>query len=234
MEPMQNAKNRLLERCQRDRLAPPLWQQPVRVVGTPDHCPLWLSTVVLWDGTACRGQPSRTKSEAEQSSAEQALSVLALRDLPPPPFVSTTTATSTTSVVETTRAPLATPVSLGTRGPRKALLIDVENLPKFATHLTEQQMREYVCYAFVGEHHALVDRELPPQVTRIVSPSTRPDGADSCIQVYAGCLAGQRCYDEIVVATRDHFGSALCDQLQSDTLLWSPVKARVVSQTKQL
>lgn len=220
---MQNPKNRLLERCVRERLAPPLWQDPVRVAGTADHCPLWLSTVVLWDGTACRSQPFPTKMEAEMSSAQQALNVMALRELPSTPTTATTSSSTTQSPVVPKRVP-----------GRKALLIDVENLPKFVTHLTEQQMRDYACYAFVGEHHALVDRELPSQVTRIVSPSTRPDGSDSCIQVYAGFLVAQQCYDEIVVATRDHFGSALCDQLQSDSLLWTPVKARVVSQTKQL
>jgi hypothetical protein len=186
---------------------------------------------VLWDGTICLGQPSSTKSEAEMSSAQQALSVMALRELPSTP--STPSQSTPTICSSTTQSPVTLKRAVNVTG-RKALLIDVENLPKFVTHLTEQQMREYTCYAFVGEHHALVDRELPTQITRIVSPSTRPDGSDSCIQVYAGFLVAQQCFDEIVVATRDHFGSALCDQLQSAALLWTPVKARVVSQTKQL
>ncbi len=216
MQQQQNPKNRLQEHCTRHHLAPPLYQEPVRLADTADHTPLWQSTLVMHSGQVCQGEPRTTKTDAEMSSAQRALDLLALQEMPPVPRDNTNVSTTTTS-----------PMTI----PKRVLLIDVENMPKFAAHLSEQHRRDFQCYAFVGEHHALADREQPQGVARVLSPSTRTDGTDSFMQVFAGILLAQGC-THFVVVTRDHFGAALCDALRS--VPTHCAEARVVTHVRQL
>ncbi len=175
-----------------------------RRCGGPDHAPLWQCTVQLWDQTVHEGGQAPTKVDAEQSAARLALQRL---HAPAPPV----------------------------QGPmRTALLVDVENKPKLLYQLSEEQLERVTVYAFVGEHHALVDKPLPAGVVRIASPSSRPDGTDTCMQVYVGFLLGQRAFSEYVVATGDHFGPVLVEMIQTETLLWPACKARHVTHPKQV
>jgi hypothetical protein len=116
---------------------------------------------------------------------------------------------------------------------RAAILVDVENMPKFIDDIKDMifvpKYTSVTIYAFVGEHHCLVDKDFPEHVVKIISPSTRPDGTDCCIQVYTGMLLAREEYDTYLIATRDHFGSALVEMIMTSNLGWNNKCARVVT-----
>jgi hypothetical protein len=111
--------------------------------------------------------------------------------------------------------------------------VDVENLPRFIDEIGSR-LSIYTVYAFVGEHHCLIDKEYPKGVIKIISPSTRPDGTDCCMQVYTGMLLAQEAYDTYLIATRDHYGSALVEMISSCNLGWIPKSARIITKASQL
>jgi hypothetical protein len=114
-----------------------------------------------------------------------------------------------------------------------AMLVDLENMPKFLDNIIER-LNEFTIYVFVGEHNALIERKLPKDVIKVISPSTRPDGTDTCMQVYTGMLLSLDKHDEYIIVTRDHFGSALVEMITSSNLGWKPRSARVVTLHGQL
>lgn len=116
---------------------------------------------------------------------------------------------------------------------KSAILVDVENLPKFIDAISNK-LHNYIVYAFIGEHHCLSEKEYPPGVIKITSPSTRSDGTDTCMQVYTGMLLSQEKYESYIIATRDHYGSTLVEMISSPGLGWSPKKARLVTNPTQL
>lgn len=113
-----------------------------------------------------------------------------------------------------------------------ALFIDLENLPKLVDELPSTLGLDI--YVFVGEHHPLVDKEFTRPIIRIISPSTRKDGTDTCMQVYIGMLLAQQKYEEYIIATMDHYGSTLVEMIQSNSLGWVPKSARLITRAKQL
>ncbi len=117
--------------------------------------------------------------------------------------------------------------------PNTVLLVDVENLPRFV----DEVVRLYDgldIYAFIGEHHCLADIKLPPNVTKIISPSTRPDGTDTCIQVHVGFLLATSHYQTYLIASRDHFASALVDIITHDGCMWTAKQGKMVTSVHQL
>ena len=109
-----------------------------------------------------------------------------------------------------------------------ALIVDVENMPKFITQLPVFE-GPFMIYAFVGKHHPLAHVDYGSDVIKVISPSTRKDGTDTCIQVYIGMLLMQNTIDVYLIATRDHFGGALVDLITSDTFRWNAKKAEIVT-----
>lgn len=118
-------------------------------------------------------------------------------------------------------------------GASTAILVDVENLPKFIDAISNK-LHNYAVYAFIGEHHCLSEKEYPPGIIKITSPSTRSDGTDTCMQVYTGMLLAREIYDSYIIATRDHYGSSLVEMISSPGLGWTPKKARLVTNPSQL
>ena len=110
---------------------------------------------------------------------------------------------------------------------RIVLLVDVENMPNFINILPHDG--NIVIYAFVGEHNHLVDKKFNKKVIKVISPSTRPDGTDTCMQVYTGMLLVKELFDIYYIATRDHFGSTLVEMIQCENLGWTPKVAKQVS-----
>jgi len=110
-----------------------------------------------------------------------------------------------------------------------ALMVDVENLPKLISQLPRFTGNLYI-YAFVGEHHPLAETKYEaPNVITVISKSTRQDGTDTCMQLYVGALLAYAGFHEYLIATRDHFGSALVDLISVDTYCWRARKATLVS-----
>jgi hypothetical protein len=116
---------------------------------------------------------------------------------------------------------------------RTVLLVDVENLPNFIDDVCKE-IQGLSIYAFIGYHHALCDKQFAVDVNKVLSPSTRTDGTDSCMQVYVGYFLANNKYDTYLIATRDHFGSSLVDMITSKTLLWPAKKARVVTKVRHI
>lgn len=150
--------------------------------GGSDHQPLWRSTVDL-GGTAITGWIQSNRVEAEQQVAGAALRYLASMAIAPPKR---------------------------TIAPGTVLLVDIENMPKFIDAVVAE-VEGLDIFGFVGMHHSLAHRELPTPAIKMVTPSTRPDATDTYIQTYAGYLISQQRYTTYLIATRDHFGSALVD-----------------------
>lgn len=168
-------------------------------LGGPDHKPVWQSRITTPDKIVIIGGIKPTKSLSESSAAKRALKSI-VNDLQPKIILPN----------------------------RTALLVDVENLPKFINDVCDKYDNLDI-YAFVGIHHCLSERKFPSNVIKVLSPSTQQDGTDTCMQVYIGYLLSQNKYDNYLIATRDHFGAALIDMITSDNLLWKSKNAKLVT-----
>jgi len=205
---MSTSKNDLQTFLARNRL--PVATYNSKIVGGSHHEPKWRSTVSLHDGTSFEGDILSSKTKAETSAAALAYQYLS---------------GGPSSSSEPPKHALKTYV-------RTALLVDVENMPKLveeAVAVTEG----LDIYAFVGAHHCLATKNFDPKVIKIVSPSTRSDGTDTCIQVYVGYLLSTNAYDHYLIGTRDRFGSALVDII-TNPCLWRPVGARLITDVTHL
>ena len=212
-----SAKNRLQEHFQRNQLPLPKYTS-TRSGGT-DHKPLWLSCVKISNDTEIKSDIMSNKIEAEQSAAEKALLALV----------------PTENINPKTIAPVGT-----------ALLVDVENLPNFIDEIVKE-IAGLKIYAFVGEHHCLAQKNFPDGVIKVISPSTRSDGTDTCMQVYVGYLLARNEYNTYLIATRDHYGSALVDMITANIKaydcsnspidgfnIWKAKDARLVTQVSHI
>lgn len=209
------SKNQLQEYFQKKQLSLPSYST-VRV-GGGDHTPEWKSVVTLFDGSRFESDIASTKGGAEISAASKALIGV---NINLKTKVSIITSNDITKVLDR----------------KTALLVDVENLPKLIDELVSlhNNITNLTVYAFIGEHHCLIDKELPPGTIKVISPSTRPDGTDTCMQVYVGALLVKESYDEYLIATRDHYGSALVEMISAPNLLWTSRPARLVTKISQL
>jgi hypothetical protein len=113
------------------------------------------------------------------------------------------------------------------------IIVDVENLHKFIDDI-EDVIEDYTVYAFIGENHSLADKDYNNNVIKILSPSTRKNGTDTCIQVYIGMLLAKEKFDEYIIATNDHYGYSLVEMISNDGLGWKGKPARCISKASQL
>jgi len=111
---------------------------------------------------------------------------------------------------------------------RTALIVDVENLPKFISQIPEYE-GPMVIYAFIGKHHPLAAVDYDHQVVKILSPSHRKNGTDTCIQTWVGASLMQDDFEEYLIASYDHFAASLVDLIKSDKFSWYPRMAKVVT-----
>lgn len=190
--------------------------------GGSDHQPLWRSKIIFWNNQTREdqeiiGDVAGSKIKAEISVAHILLHLL-----------------SQNKILYSN--PLISPENINKKikvNERTALFVDVENLPKFAEEASATT-ENITIYAFIGYHHCLSEKVFPDNIIKVLSPSTRSDGSDTCMQVHIGFLLSQNKYDTYLIATRDHYGSALVDMITSDTLLWDKKEARVVTQISHI
>lgn len=209
--------------------------------GGSDHQPLWQSKVTFWsvidnDFKEVTSDIFGSKIKAEISAADLVLNILTRIDVSTkglhfidPVIVPDVSQISPKSI---------TPNQLilhkkRTVGRRTALFVDVENLPKFINEVV-QEIEGIDIYAFIGYHHCLSEKTFPENVIKVLSPSTRADGSDTCMQVYIGYMLAQEKYNTYFIATRDHYGSALVEMITTDTLLWKKKDAKVVTQVSHI
>ena len=116
---------------------------------------------------------------------------------------------------------------------KTAILVDVENLPQFISNLPKFD-GPLVIYAFIGMHHPRADTNFGDGVVKIISPSTRPDGTDTCMQLHVGLFLASEIFDRYLIATRDHFGSTLVELIDSPGFPWNRKSAAVVSNIRHV
>jgi len=214
---MANSKNRLQEYFQKNQL--PLPQYISVRNGGSDHQPLWKSTVTLYNGEQFHSDNYPSKNQAEISVALMALDAI----LSPKLTLSVFSEDSNSSNIDVSEK----------ESIKTAILVDVENLPKFIDAIVDR-IKNYTVYAFVGEHHCLSDKEFPNGVIKILSPSTRTNGTDTTMQVYTGMLLAKESYDNYFIVTRDHFGSALVEAIMTPNLGWVAKSAKLITKPSQL
>ena len=208
--PENESKNKLQEFFQKDALPLPTYETKIITNG---KSPVFISIVTLCDGSYYQGEERANKKSSEFSAAIKALEDLSDLDLK----------------LETTVR-----TNIGARKTRNVIMIDIENLHNFHKSLTHKEFELFDIYVFVGVHHHLANLKLDDNIHKVISPSTRPDGTDTCIQVFTGLCLAQGLYDNYFIATRDKFGFALVDMIMSEGLLWVPKKAQVVTDISQV
>ncbi len=221
-----SSKNALQEYYQKRSLPLPRYTT-IQISQTPIR---WKSTVLLHDGKKFQGNVESSKSAAELSAAGTALYL----DLQPLDNNKKVVKSPTTSTVKNTTA---VKLALDT-----VIIIDVENMPKILNEvvpLLAIYTNLYV-YAFVGEHHPqhditintqknILDDDRRSRVTVVSSKSTRPDGSDTCIQLYVGAFLFDETYDAYLICTIDHFGGGMVDLISATDMLWPKKQACVVT-----
>lgn len=254
-----NSKNILQEYFQQKQLSLPIYDTKRK--GGSDHAPSWLSVITIYDGKKFEGRISQTKIQAEISAASTVLDYINTLNIEitknsnyKSPKISVSKVDSCipeiiTGLYQTADynsivPPILTNIdvhseelnisTLDTETLKSTvILVDVENLPKFIDEI-KHRVNEFVIYAFVGEHHCLSDKIFPEGVIKISSPSTRPDGSDTCMQVYTGVMLACEMFDNYIIVTRDHYGSALVEMISTPGLGWKHKNARLVSKPSQL
>lgn len=200
--------------------------------GGSDHNPVWKSKVTFWsvmdnEFKEATGDSCRNKVKAENSAAATVLDIL--RN----PNVTTQLQDLNSCNQNITREFHRVSGKKRIVAERTALFVDVENLPKFVDEVVKE-IEGINIYAFIGYHHCLSEKIFPDNVTKVLSPSTRSDGSDTCMQVYIGYMLAHETYDTYLIATRDHYGSALVEMITTDSLLWKKKDAKVVTQVSHI
>lgn len=204
---MQNNKNLLQEHFQKQYLSLPKYE--TICIGMVDNQQQWQTKLTLFDGSKYIGEPAFSKKVAESSAAEQAL--LALSSKPK-------TLKSLQNTVKN----------------NMAIMIDVENLHNFHKSIPEKDYDRFDVYIFVGKNHNTVDKVFHERATKIISPSTRPNGTDTCMQVFIGSCLERQLYRKYFIATGDRFGDNLVEMITCDTLGWKSQEAYAVVKYSQI
>lgn len=175
--------------------------------------PMWSSLIKLnrspSDGEVFLGDLYARKKNAEESAARRAFEALSsLREGVQPSHQVTVEVKKST-----------------------VLMVDIENIPSIVSQLPMFKGPMDI-YVFVGKHHPLAGEDYQRaglNIRKVISPSTRPGGSDSFMQIHAGIFLANKRYEKYLIATRDHFGSALAELISTNTQEWDARPAAVVS-----
>lgn len=205
--------------------------------GGEDHLPTWRCIVKLHNGEEYISDVYNKKTQAELCAASKALKSVNLSNV-----IRNKTFDNGVSIDKfTVDLQIETPLSkilprnniLDPKLYPTIILVDVENMPKFIPSI-QDKISKYSVRAFVGEHHCLANKLYESGVKVILSPSTRTDGTDTCIQTYVGFLLAAGEFEQYLIATRDHFGSALVDMITAEGMPWKPKHAKVITNSSYL
>lgn len=237
-----SSKNTLQELCITEKLSPPSYS--TKKVGGTAHDPQWISivTIVKSDGGSFTipGSVCASKTEAEKSAAVQALESLVID--------------ASDAAEEAPRGTEPDDANAPQGKKKLFILVDVENLPGMlfpAVTLVQRRGKEMdiVIYAFVGQHHHSASKKLGAKITKVVVPTTRKDGVDTFMQMFAGKLLCDPENEQLdvsyAIVTRDHFGHALAELIWTPSgsakagdarpsAAWKPKRAAVITTEEQL
>jgi hypothetical protein len=204
--PLKNYKNILQEYYQKKKSHLP--QYDTTRVGGSDTLPKWQS-IVTCDNISYLGDICPKKTAAENSAAFIALKAI---------------------------NSIEKPITPNDFNVSTAILIDIENLPKFFEEIPDCDLnnQNLTVYGFIGQYHPLSTKYGDKKIIKVLSPSTRQDGTDTCIQVYAGILLALEKYEHYIIATKDHFGSSLVEMISSSHLGWVAKTAKLAISYKNI
>lgn len=239
-----NYKNILQVYFQTNRL--PLPKYETVIVDGTDHEPKWRSTVTLYfkiGVNSFTGGIFSRKIYAEMDVAKMALHMIYGNC----EKISSCTEvvvdkqmeikSTTTSVHDDVTKFFYTNSESYVRSSRIVMIVDLENMPKWLDLITTEYpniTEKMDIFAVIGDCHALAQKDLPIDVTKIFSPSTRTDGSDACIQMMVGAWLSQEKYDIYLVASYDKFAHNVIDLVRHDGLFWRARNGRVVTRTEHL
>jgi len=178
-----SVKNQLQEIYQKNGNVLP--QYKTRRKGGQDHNPQYVSTVILPDGKKVLGDTCRNKKLAESAAAQKALLYIKKQTL--------------------------RKIKICFQG-KTMVLIDLENKPN-----VEKEFLEYIedfsgvdIFIFTSTDHPCLRKLENTEPAQIIDiSSTRRDAADIALVFFAGMFCQD--YNNLLVVTNDHFGSALVD-----------------------
>ncbi len=248
-----SSKNTLQEFCIKEHYTPPSYA--TKKIGGEDHDPQFISFVTVTSGEkslTVPGEVCSSKISAEKSAAQNALdSLISLEDekekvqIKEEPTAVDKATDATAKVLSPSDVRDTPGTENAIENPIKVcILIDVENLPTMvfpSVALKNSSPLQIDIYVFVGRHHHSVDKNLGKNVEKIIVPTTRKDGVDTFIQMFAAISVQNSKYSHYVIVTRDHFGYALAELIRSGGYVnnevpcyWKPKKAEVVTSVDQL
>lgn len=209
-----SSKNSLQEFCIKNNHSPPSYETK-RIGGSP-HDPQWLSivTVVMCpvenksgQSISVPGEVCTSKTEAEKSAAILMLKGIVKDDAEDITVTAQSTADDRDSSAENSMA----------------VLIDVENMPNMifsAVTLKQKYPKANIkIFACLGQHHHSSGKNFGKNVTKVLVPTTRKDGVDTFIQMFVGKLLVQSSsFKSYAIVTRDHFGHALAELIESNVI----------------
>ena len=234
-------KNILQEYCQKNKFELPKYV--TKKVGGTDDKPEWQSTLTLYNGKQYKGTICSKSKLAEFSVAkiviDNVLNKSTTESIDIKNEISCEITDQTNNQLDdVVLFEITKPNNLNNlnNNPRNVLLLDLENLPRLLDNITEKELSDdnLRIYVFVGEHHDLVDKVFPYKVIKIISPSTRINGTDTCIQVHVGMFLSLDLFDNYYIASKDKFGSNLVDIITSNNFGWKGKKARVITKLFQI
>ena len=167
----------------------------------------WLSFVTLASGIEIEGVVSKNKRVADAWAALNALIYI-------------------TNVHKSTKRTV-------TLNKKTVLLVDIENLPNFIDEI-DVEYKNMTIVGFVGKNHPLSNQQLNNGAVKVISPSTRKDGSDTCMQLCVGYYLKDEAFETYLIATRDHYGDALVDMITASGMPWKPAYARVITSVGQI
>ncbi len=204
-----SAKNELQEYFQKRKK--PLPKYTTFRAGGNDHDPMWLSQVELCDGQVFASNPQQSKKQSELDAAQEAFNKLKMSGL------------------KEDEGKASECYTFNFEDKKIQILVDVENRPSFIQDFIDSIKTSNIdIIGFISDGSTLQHKMKEGEASRdkrvkIVSvPSTRPDGADVGMAVYAGFILGGPTHSIVyIIVSEDHFAEALADCIRDYSAMLS-------------
>ncbi len=122
-------------------------------------------------------------------------------------------------------------------GSKIAIIIDLENLPKFPREIEDLVSIEGLSFfSICGRHYHSSETFDVKGVRQILSPSIGPNASDICMMTFIGFCLSTEAYSEYLLVSRDKFVAPLVEIISKGTepKTWVPKPAEIISTKGQL
>lgn len=175
----------------------------------PDHNPDYESTVTI-NGETFKGQFSKTKKASESVAALEALNYI--------------------------NSVYLHNIKGGFSTRKICILIDSDNLQTIIDEITLKELvnQDLDIYIFMSKTSNLLDKKLPKEIIKVISPITQENNTNICITTYTGSLLMKNFYDIYFIATNDKFASSLIEMIKDKNLAWNNKEAYQINKINQI